>query len=117
MLFMKAEEIDAIIGRNLRRLRTDRGLSQRDLSEKIGTYAPRLSALESGSLGMGKEIMARICTALKCRPYELFIDEDTPIITDAHLRHAISLMRRAEEMGVAEKIEEYGEFLVGKKSK
>lgn len=94
-------DIDILIGKNLKRLRQERGLSQEKLAELIGTPATRLSAYEHGREGMGKNIMARICAVLNVRPYEFFLENNSLAPATELEKKALYMARVAEKMGVS----------------
>ncbi|MBF0330266.1 MAG: helix-turn-helix transcriptional regulator [Nitrospirae bacterium] len=106
-------DIDKLIGTNLKRIRKAKGLSQKQLAELIKTPWTRLSAYETGREGMGKDIMLRICEALNIKPYEFYIENDTPIVSSAEERRCILITREAKEKGLQHIINEslsYAEF-------
>lgn len=103
-------DINVLIGRNLKRLREARGLSQPQLARLIGTTPQRLSSYEVGRDGMGKEYMERVCKALEAEPWEFFVKNDTPIVRDKKEQNYLALLRRAEDMGIAEKVLDYCTF-------
>lgn len=114
---MRAEELDVLIGRNLRRLREARQISQKQLADTIQTPAPRISAYESGYEGMGKDIMARVCNALGVQPWEFYITDQTPCIVDENEKRILYTIREAEALGVADDIERYGIFRIAEAKK
>jgi transcriptional regulator with XRE-family HTH domain len=103
-------DIDFLIGRNLRRLRELRGLSQDDLADKMTVSKQRISGIETGREGMGKDVMARACKALEVHPWEFYVDEKTPCVLDEKERQALYMIREAEKFGVAEDVAEYARF-------
>lgn len=54
------KELDKLMGRNLKRLREERGLSQEQLAELIESDRRYISAMENGR-GIGDSIMRRLC--------------------------------------------------------
>lgn len=107
---MEPADIDLIIGRNLRRLRVSRKLSQERLGEMVSCIHTKISALENGKEGMGKDIMTRICKALNVHPYEFYIEPDTPLPATALEKKALFTVREAEKMGVGYVAEEACEY-------
>lgn len=103
---VKAEDIDVLIGKNLRRIRERHDVSQEELAAMIGTPATRLSAYENGREGLGKDIMARVCRALKVEPWEFYWTEKTPIVRDAREMADIEQRREAEKVGIADMVRE-----------
>lgn len=99
---------------NLKRIRESRNLSQEKLAEMINTKKPRISALENGKEGMGKAIMERLCRTFNIRPYEFYLEPDTPIIEDEKEKELLYTFREAKALGdvVAENIPKYGRFII-----
>jgi len=60
MVIRVKKELDKLMGRNLKRLREERGLSQEQLAEKIESDRRYISAMENGR-GIGDSIMQRLC--------------------------------------------------------
>jgi transcriptional regulator with XRE-family HTH domain len=60
MVIRAKKELDRLMGRNLKRLREERGLSQEQLAEMIESDRRYISALENGR-GIGDSIMQRLC--------------------------------------------------------
>ena len=63
----------------LRDVRRDRGLSQRELAERVGTYQPRIAMIESGT-NILPETAQKIASALLCDVSDL-VQPEEPTIT------------------------------------
>lgn len=113
---METLDIDELIGKNLRRLREKRNLSQGDLAEKIGVKGSRISAIEHGREGMGKYLMTRICHVLGVQPHVFYHNEPSAAaaLPDEQEQNVLELMREARELGIIGKIQEYAEYLIEK---
>ena len=112
MLFaMKPDDIDLLIGTNLRRLRENRKLSQEKLGDMIGCAKTKISALENGKEGMGKDIMSRICNALKVEPIEFHFNETTPIATSPLQLRLLLEAKKAERYNLEYIAEENAAYL------
>ena len=109
-------DIDVLIGKNLKRLRTIKNLSQEHLAEMINTPATRLSAYENGREGMGKDIMTRICKALSVEPYEFFLFDKAPIIADSIEQNLLQTYRAIKHIDpiVADDVIKYGKWRLEK---
>ena len=99
---MEESDIDIIMGQNLRRLRLARGLSQEDLALLLGAKVTkqRVSAIENGREGMGKNLISKACHALNAELWEFSWTEKTPIIKDAQELEDVKLRREAVRVGI-----------------
>lgn len=111
LLVMKREDIDTIMGLNLKRLRIKASLTQEALAELIDVSQGLIPRWESGIKGIGKEVLIKLCKALNVQPYEFYIDESTPLPATDLERKALFMARAAESSRldyIAEEIIEYG---------
>jgi len=60
------------LGRNVKRLRRRRGMSQQDLAEAVGYGGPMLSGIEAGRVLPSVRQALRIARVLGATPNELF---------------------------------------------
>lgn len=108
--YMRA--LDQLIAANLRRLREQYALSQQALADMIGIDKSKISAWENGHAGVGKLWLEKLCTALKVRPYEFYIEPSTPIAeNDQEMQHLL-LYREARQLGLADEIDRYTRYTV-----
>jgi transcriptional regulator with XRE-family HTH domain len=114
---MQGHDIDIRIGKNLKRLREVRTVSQQKLADMINTPQARLSAYENGREGMGKDIMARICNALNVELYEFYVNEKTPVVHDPQERRVLQKLKEARDLGIYDVMMEYAEYLIEKHRK
>ena len=63
----------------LRDVRRNRGLSQRELAKRVGTYQPRIAMIESGT-NILPETAHKIASALLCDVSDL-VQPEEPTIT------------------------------------
>lgn len=78
-------DIKVLFGKNLKRLRKQRGLSQEQFAELLGVKQSYLSRMESGARGFTSESLAATAEKLGCQPWELLADPDIePPIDDGH---------------------------------
>ena len=104
-------ELDAMIGKNLKRIRLSRGLGQEEFAKKVNITKQRLSAYENAKEGLGKDVMARICTEFNVTPVEFYIQEDTPIPSTPLQLKLLDVAKQAESANaahIAEELAEYG---------
>jgi len=83
----------AVFGHRLRHLRTGRGLTLRELGERVGKGAPFLSQLENGRREPNLTLLDALAHALEVPPGELLSPE--PPTRRAELEIAIDFMQRA----------------------
>jgi transcriptional regulator with XRE-family HTH domain len=95
---MEVNDLDILIGRNLRRLRESKGMSQEQLGIKIGNRASKISAVENGKEGLGKALMLKICSVLKVQPIEFYLTNETPLIKDDNEMKLIERARTYPEL-------------------
>jgi transcriptional regulator with XRE-family HTH domain len=88
-------------------------LSQGEIAALSGTEKTKISAYENGHEGIGKDVMARLCNALKVRPFDFYFEATVPAIADPEEKQQISLFREARALGVAEDLARYGSYRVG----
>jgi transcriptional regulator with XRE-family HTH domain len=63
------------IGSNIKRIREDRGLSQRDVITSIGMEAAQYNRIEKGKTNPSVTTIEKIAVALGVKTYELFIED------------------------------------------
>ena len=95
---MDGQDINRLVGANLQRLLHRFHLSQNKLAEMLGVKPSYVNAIIRGKKGMCKDVQARLCTLLKVRPVEFYIEDDTPLIMDESERRVITEMRRHPEI-------------------
>jgi len=69
---MDGRAIKAILGKNIKYIRTDRGLTQAVLAEKASISIIFLSSIERGTKYPKADILARIAQVLEVEVFELF---------------------------------------------
>jgi transcriptional regulator with XRE-family HTH domain len=84
---MNGSELRAIFASNLKRLRTERGLSQLALAAELEMAANFINDLEQERKGVSIESIAKIAETLSVEPYELFLpDTELPQETETLLK-------------------------------
>ncbi len=110
--FMKAFDFVKVTSKNLRRIRQTHDLSQTQLAEKINSTPSTISNYETGAERMHPDYIERICNALgDVRPWEFYLEDDTPLISSKYEMRCVKILRKAEPH-VAEEIVNYGEYRV-----
>lgn len=103
-------DIDKIIGHNLRRIRIEKKLGQEEFAQKIRISKQRLSAYENAKEGLGKDVMARICTFFNVELFEFYIQENSPLPSSKLQLKCLNIAKKAEEVNAAYVAEELAEF-------
>jgi transcriptional regulator with XRE-family HTH domain len=75
---MDGQEIKAILGKNIKFIRTRKGLTQAVLAEKANISIIFLSSIERGSKYPQPDILARIAKVLDVEVFELFKGDLVP---------------------------------------
>ena len=93
---MNKEEAKKLFGINLKRLRTERGMSQEELAKKLG-YKGRsaINKIETGVNDMPREMVVRCADALGVSPLDLFFYEQLPGIEDIHVKTNKELLKES----------------------
>jgi DNA-binding Xre family transcriptional regulator len=73
-----ADPIDVYVGRRIRMLRVERGISQSALGAHLGMSFQQIQKYESGKNRISASMLYRACGLLKCRPADLFPERDDP---------------------------------------
>ncbi len=59
------------IGENIRRKREEKGLTQKQLADKVGVTFGAISQIESGTTGKKFDTLRKICINLECTSDEI----------------------------------------------
>ncbi len=65
-----------ILGKNIRRISREKGLSQLQLSTEANVSVAFINSIENAQKWVSATTLAKICKALEVKPYELFLTED-----------------------------------------
>ena len=65
-----------VVGRNIRRLRRERGLSQEDLADEIGVHRTYMGGVERGERNLTLRSLERLAESLGVSPLSLLEDVD-----------------------------------------
>ncbi len=63
-----------IIGNNLKRLRTTKGLTQKELAKEVGVTADYIRKIENAKVLFSIDLLCKFCVLFKTQPKELFKD-------------------------------------------
>ena len=70
-------DIVKVFGTNLKKYRTELGLSQEAFADKCGMHRTYLSAIECYRRSISLENIQRIAEALEIETYKLFLEEES----------------------------------------
>lgn len=73
-------DVRALLATNLRRARTNKGLSQLALAEQIGSAPTFINDIEHGRTWVSAKTVDRICKHLGLLPYQLFVPESMEVV-------------------------------------
>ena len=65
-----------VVGRNIRTLRRERGLSQEDLADEIGVHRTYMGGVERGERNLTLRSLERLAERLGVSPLSLLADPD-----------------------------------------
>lgn len=80
---MTKEEFKDNYGKNIKRLRNEKGFTQEVLSEKIGLGEKYLSAIEIGAKWGSFDTLLALANALEVEPYELLLPQNKSLNYDS----------------------------------
>jgi transcriptional regulator with XRE-family HTH domain len=75
-----------ILAKNVKRLRSIRNLTQKELADMAGTSYPRISEIETGSGNPTVDSVERIAAALEIKVHELFLEIPAPKLRSSKKR-------------------------------
>ena len=70
--------LQVIVGRNIRRLRLQRGLSQEDLAAEIGVHRTYMGGVERGERNLTLQSLERLAARLGVTPISLLEEHPGP---------------------------------------
>lgn len=71
---MQEDEINALIGRAVRKYRGKSKLTQRELGERIGMSTNNVARIERGEVGISIKFLFEIAKSLKVSPASLVVE-------------------------------------------
>ena len=108
---MNIEDLKTAYTTNLRRLRTEKKLSQADISEKVHITEKFYSDIETGRKWGSFETIVDLANAFEVEPYELFLPQGTVI--NHNEKRTKDLMKRLRN-NFSELVDTMEEFLADK---
>ena len=72
----QSRDLNLNVGKNLRRLRNQLGVSQDEFADMAGLHRTYIGAVERGERNITLSTLQRIATALKAEPKELLMEAD-----------------------------------------
>jgi len=70
--------VHRLISKNLKRLRSQQGISQMELSQKADLTHNFINDIENCKKGISIETLAKLSTVLNVAPYQFFLPDDVP---------------------------------------
>lgn len=112
----KKESISELFGRNVKKYRKAAGLTQEQLSEKLGVSQKHLSIIETGTQFASASLIGRISEELNVSPGDLFGGSSDNIIEEIKKSHAMIMTMLMNEInsksaGLSIKLDELKEML------
>ena len=108
---MNIENLKTVYTTNLKRLRTEKKLSQAELSEKVHITEKFYSDIETGRKWGSFETIVDLANAFEVEPYELFLPQGTVI--NHNEKRTKDLMKRLRT-NFSELVDTMEEFLADK---
>lgn len=87
----KKQEIDILVGRNIKRERMKAGYTQEAFSEMIGIGTKSLSAIERGTVGVSLSTLLKICKVLS-------ISSNSLLFENSHKNDVQAIAERLEHL-------------------
>ncbi len=72
------------LGKKIKKYRTERGITQMQLAEGIGSYQKNISGYESDEVVPSAEVLKKIASVLEVSPH-YFLSDDSQMILDARI--------------------------------
>lgn len=92
------DEIAVLFGRNVKKYRKQAGLTQEQLSERLGVSQKHLSIIETGTQFASAGLIGRISTELKVSPGDLFGGSSDTIIEEIKKSRSMIMTMLANEL-------------------
>lgn len=74
MILCRVEgELQRVVGRNVRRIRTGRGVSQEELADEIGVHRTYMGGVERGERNLTLRSVERLAAGLGVDPHALLV--------------------------------------------
>lgn len=86
-------EIKKLFGRNLRKYRKERSLSQEALAEMAGVSVKHIGALEGGSSFVSAELLQTFCAVFKLPAHSFFLEEGSLSLQDFPMEQIDQIVR------------------------
>jgi transcriptional regulator with XRE-family HTH domain len=76
-------ELQRVVGRNVRRIRTGRGVSQEELADQIGVHRTYMGGVERGERNLTLRSVERLAAGLGVDPRSLLVEPEAGSGTSA----------------------------------
>jgi transcriptional regulator with XRE-family HTH domain len=101
MNVLETREINKIFGANLLRLIVRADLSQNKLAASMNVQPSYINAICKGRKYVSESTLLRLCAALKAKPWEFYIDSQTPVLVDNFDQEMLKIFHEAKSLGRA----------------
>lgn len=81
----KPPSLASQVGARIRAIRKQRGMTLKQVAEKLGTTPQTVQRLEADTMTLSIDWLERICAALQVKPYELFQDDSIAKAIEARM--------------------------------
>lgn len=95
---------------NLRRLREERKWKQPRMADLLEDSVGNISGMERLHRPISDDTIDELCDKLKVRPYQFFIESNTPILADDSEIQLIETFRELRRVGTAKEIATFGDL-------
>lgn len=92
------DEISVLFGRNVKKYRKQAGLTQEQLSERLGVSQKHLSIIETGTQFASASLIGRISDELKVSPGDLFGGSSDTVIEEIKKSRAMIMTMLVNEL-------------------
>lgn len=90
-------DVKKLKAENLKRLRKERNLEQKDIADILNIYESSISGMETRKRAISDKTIDKLCKAWGIEPYEFVVSTSTPIIKDKKEMDMINILRRHDD--------------------
>ncbi len=109
---VRHEDLNRLMGMNLRALRLKAKLTQEQLAERLNINRETISRWETGEKGFGKSVVLKLCSIFSVEPCRFYAKGGSAIITSSAEQIIICKIREAQQYGVDDLLMEHCSAIV-----